>query len=52
MHWSSHIGTLDEVSLGNTYAAAAAKKAALEDSPATFLILQLLTLTSQFLLNA
>lgn len=32
----SHIGALDEVSLGNAYANAAAKQAALVDSPATF----------------
>ena len=36
MHCSSHIGALDEVSLGNAYADAAAKRAALEGSPATF----------------
>lgn len=36
MHCSSHIGALDEVSLGNACADAAAKWAALEGSPATF----------------
>lgn len=36
MHCSSHIGTSDEVSLGNAYTHAVAKQVAPENSPATF----------------
>lgn len=37
VHCSSHVGALDEVSLGNAYADAVAKRAALEGSAASFL---------------
>lgn len=48
MRCSSHTGALDEVSLGNASADAAAKRADLDGSPLHFYIRQFLTLTFQF----